>query len=41
MENFFGLLKSEPLYLQRFHSTEHSKQELVEHLPSNNNRRLR
>lgn len=32
MENFFGLLKSELLYLQQFQSMEHFKQELVEYL---------
>ena len=30
IENFFGLLKSELLYLQEFQSMEHFKQELVE-----------
>ena len=32
IENFFGLLKSESLYLQKFESIEHFKQELVEYL---------
>ena len=32
MENFFGLLKSELLYLQEFNSIEHFKQELIEYL---------
>ena len=32
IENFFGLLKSELLYLQKFQSMEHFKQELVEYL---------
>lgn len=32
IENFFGLLKSELLYLQEFQSMEHFKQELVEYL---------
>ena len=32
MENFFGLLKSELLYLQEFESMEHFKQELIEYL---------
>ena len=32
MENFFGLLKSELLYLQQFDSLEHFKQELVDYL---------
>ena len=31
-ENFFGLLKSERLYLQEFQSMEHLKQELAEYL---------
>ena len=31
MENFFGLLKSELLYLQKFDSLEHFKQELVDY----------
>lgn len=31
MENFFGLLKSELLYLQQFDSLEHFKQELVDY----------
>ena len=39
IENFFGLLKSELLYLQEFRSTEHFKQELVEYLAYFNNRR--
>lgn len=30
-ENFFGLLKSELLYLQEFKSIEHFKQELVDY----------
>ena len=32
IENFFGLLKSELLYLQEFQSMEHFKQELIEYL---------
>ena len=39
IENFFGLLKSELLYLQEFQSMEHFKQELVEYLDYYNNRR--
>ncbi len=31
IENFFGLLKSELLYLQEFQSMEHFKQELIEY----------
>lgn len=37
MENFFGLLKSELLYLQDFDSLEHFKAELVEYLDYYNN----
>ena len=32
IENFFGLLKSELLYLQEFQSMEHFKQELIAYL---------
>ena len=32
IENFFGLLKSELLYLQEFRSMEYFKQELIEYL---------
>ena len=39
IENFFGILKSELLYLQEFHSMEHFKQELIEYLDYYNNRR--
>ena len=41
MENFFGLLKSELLYLQEFQSIEHFKQELIEYLDYYNNRRIK
>lgn len=41
MENFFGLLKSELLYLQEFQSMEHFKQELIEYLDYYNNRRIK
>ena len=41
MENFFGLLKSELLYLQEFHSMEHFKQELADYLDYYNNRRIK
>ena len=41
IENFFGLRKSELLYLQEFHSMEHFKQELVEYLDYYNNRRIK
>lgn len=39
IENFFGLLKSELLYLQQFESMEHFKAELVDYLDYYNNRR--
>ena len=38
---FFGLLKSELLYLQEFRSMEHFKLELIEYLDYYNNRRIR
>ena len=41
IENFFGLLKSELLYLQNFDSLEHFKQELVDYLDYYNNRRIK
>ena len=41
IENFFGLLKSELLYLQQFQSMEHFKQELIEYLDYYNNRRIK
>lgn len=41
MENFFGLLKSELLYLQKFESLEHFKLELEDYLDSYNNRRIK
>ena len=41
IENFFGILKSELLYLQEFHSMEHFKQELIEYLNYYNNRRIK
>ena len=40
IENFFGLLKSELLYLQVFQSMEHFKQELIEYLDYYNNHRI-
>ena len=40
-ENFFGLLKSELLYLQKFESMEHFKQELIDYLDYYNNRRIK
>ena len=41
MENFFGLLKSELLYLQEFESIEHFKWELLDYLDYYNNRRIK
>ena len=41
MENFFGLLKSELLYLQKFESMEHFKRGLLDYLDYYNNRRIK
>jgi transposase InsO family protein len=41
MENFFGLLKSELLYLQEFESVEHFKKELVEYIEWYNTKRIK
>lgn len=41
IENFFGLLKSELLYLQEFDSIKHFKQELIAYLNYYNNRRIK
>ena len=41
MENFFGLLKSDLLYLQDFGSLEHFKAEPFEYLDYYNNRRIK
>ena len=41
MENFFGLLKSELLYLQKFDSMEHFMAELIDYLDYYNNRRIK
>ncbi|MEG0956624.1 MAG: IS3 family transposase [Citrobacter sp.] len=41
MENFFGLLKSELLYLQDFDSLQHFKDELIAYLDYYNNRRIK
>ena len=41
IENIFGLLKSELLYLQEFRSMKHFKLELVEYLDDCNNRRIK
>lgn len=41
MENFFGLLKSELLYLQEFKSVEHFIAELIDYLDYYNHRRIK
>ena len=41
IENIFGLLKSELLYLQEFRSMKHFKLELVEYPDDCNNRRIK
>lgn len=41
IENFFGLLKSELLYLQEFDSIEQFETELVDYLDYYNNRRIK
>ena len=41
MENFFGLLKSELLYLQEFESVEHFKKEFIEYLSWYNEKRIK
>lgn len=41
MENFFGHLKSELLYLQEFESMEHFEQELIEYIDYYNNKRIK
>jgi putative transposase len=41
MESFFGLLKSELLYLQDFHSMEHFKTEIDYYMDYYNNRRIK
>ena len=40
-ENFFGLLKTELLYLQEFHSVEHFIEELHEYIEWYNNKRIK
>ena len=40
-ENFFGLLKSELLYLEKFKSMEQFKQELMDYLDYYNNLRIK
>ena len=41
MENFFGHLKNELLYLHEFESMEHFKQELIEYIDYYNNKRIK
>ena len=41
MENFFGHLKSELLYLQEFDFIDHFKKELIEYIDYYNNRRIK
>jgi len=41
IENFFGLLKSELLYLQNFASMDQFKQDLIDYLDYYNNRRIK
>ena len=41
MENFFGLLKTELLYLQEFQSIDHFVQELIDYLDYYNNGRIK
>ncbi|MDR1794353.1 MAG: IS3 family transposase [Erysipelotrichaceae bacterium] len=41
IENFFGLLKSELLYLQEFDSVEHFKAELIDYMDYYNTRRFK
>ncbi len=41
MENFFGILKSELLYLMKFTSLEHFVQELIDYIDYYNNRRIK
>lgn len=40
-ENFFGLLKSELFYLQKFKSIDHFKKELMEYIKYYNNKRIK
>ncbi|EEG32095.1 hypothetical protein CLOSTMETH_00246 [[Clostridium] methylpentosum DSM 5476] len=41
IENFFGLLKSELLYLQEFDSMKHFKRDLIVYLDDYNNLRIK
>ena len=41
MENFFGIMKSEMFYLQKFNSIEHLKEELVKYIHWYNTKRIK
>ena len=41
IENFFGILKSEFLYIQEFESVEHFKQELAKYIDYYNHKRIK
>ena len=41
IENFFGLLKTELLYLEEFKSMEHFKKELIDYLDYYNNCKIK
>jgi transposase InsO family protein len=41
MENFFGVLKSELLYLKEFESIDHFQQELEGYIPYYNHKRMK
>jgi putative transposase len=41
MENFFGIMKSECLYLKEFDSIEHFKEELEKYIHYYNTKRLK
>ncbi|RNB78755.1 IS3 family transposase, partial [Brevibacillus fluminis] len=41
IENFFGILKSEFLYMQEFENVEHFKQELAKYIDYYNNQRIK
>ena len=41
MENFFGILKSELLYLRTFQSLTEFKQELIKYIDYYNNKRIK
>lgn len=41
IENFFGIMKSELLYLQEFESVEHFKKELAKYVEYYNHKRIK